>query len=303
MPPVREQACKTKPICPEPEVGRGRPTHEETPEGQEQVCETKPICAAPSGRDARGRGRKRRRWGQLCETKPIRLGAIWTASAVWKESYDKLDPRMARQNKANFRPHRNGPGPAGRPVPSAGPIVRNKANSRARSFRRPAPSGAVPVVQTKPICPGPAARSTGGQGGECCRRWGQARQTKPIRRRGLSRQTKPISPGPGPRGSESCETNPICRSCQRSVVGRMCKTNPISVVARSETPHYSIIPGFQSSGVGRGAIVRNKANRPPGRCRAGRPTHEEARGNRAKRTQFGGESCEANPISGGRDTP
>ncbi len=39
--------------------------------------------------------------------------------------------------------------------------------------------------------------------------------------------------------------------------------------------------------LGRRPFVRNKANLPPGRCRAGRPTHEEPRGNRAKQSQFG----------------
>ncbi len=43
--------------------------------------------------------------------------------------------------------------------------------------------------------------------------------------------------------------------------------------------------GRQGRGT-RGRKVRNEANRPLGRCRAGRPTHEEPRGNRAKRTQF-----------------
>lgn len=54
---------------------------------------------------------------------------------------------------------------------------------------------------------------------------------------------------------------------------------------------------------GGGPIVRNKANRPPGRCRVGRPTYEGPSGNRAKRTQFGrsagaaeGETCKTNPI-------
>ena len=47
--------------------------------------------------------------------------------------------------------------------------------------------------------------------------------------------------------------------------------------------HYSSVPLFHHSNPL--PIVRNKANWPSGRRRAGRPTHEEPRGNRAKRSQ------------------
>ena len=67
-PSVHQGPCDTS----EKEVGRGRPTHEETLGVQGQACETKPIPGGAGWDEATGT------WdaGQSCETKPIGRGGV-----------------------------------------------------------------------------------------------------------------------------------------------------------------------------------------------------------------------------------
>jgi hypothetical protein len=111
----RGQSCKTNPICAGPgedqgscdvreeEVGRGRPTYEETPEGRGPLCETNPISRGRAGRAEGRRGRSgRRRWVKACETKPIPPERSEGASAVRKKSYDELELPRASEKQSQF---------------------------------------------------------------------------------------------------------------------------------------------------------------------------------------------------------
>ncbi len=81
-------------------------------------CKTKPIPAMAGGaglNDGDSGVPPSPLWplafpGPVVQTKPICLGAIWRANAVWKESYDKLDPRMAPAEQSQFPPPPQWPG-------------------------------------------------------------------------------------------------------------------------------------------------------------------------------------------------
>jgi len=97
-----DEMCKTKPIGPPEDVGRGRPTYEEG-----QMCKTKPIrrparwgrpdrsCETkPIGRPGRCRARTpnpRRAEGQSCKTKPI-----------WRTSCAKQSQSVAGQPRPRY---------------------------------------------------------------------------------------------------------------------------------------------------------------------------------------------------------
>ena len=101
---------------------------------------TKPICARAATANGRQGGR-RRRSGRACETNPI-----WRWSPP-RSRFLRHDGARSRAPDAQPTKRRRGPRAS----------VRNKANS----------------------C-GVDRRGTGGRSNQCCRRWGQACETKPI---------------------------------------------------------------------------------------------------------------------------
>ena len=151
-------------------------------------------------------------------------------------------PKRVKQSQSPAATGADADGRGRRRGAVVGTACTNKANlptpTERGTGRRSRRSGRL--RQTNPICPVPAGKGTGGQGGTPCRHRGQARQTKPISSRatrgtsilwkksydksdiekGLGK-TKPI-PGRTPMGKDrqgcqcrrwdlSCETKPISR--------------------------------------------------------------------------------------------
>ena len=150
-----------------------------------QARQTKPISGgrAPVGEGRQGR-QCRRRQAQTCETKPIPSGATRSASPLWKESYGELEPQKASTKQSQFPPDRGGQGSERLPMSPAGPIVRNKAN-----------------------WPAPTGRGGGRRGRKCCRRWGPARQTKPIL--GGRPMRRPATAHHSVRGAATCPAKSV----------------------------------------------------------------------------------------------
>jgi hypothetical protein len=170
------------------EVGRGRPTYEETPDGLRPVeslrverraqssrgtantpdgqghsCETKPIARAPG---ARGRGPARPPLllplGQVRQTKPIAPERHEGQVLDGKRVMTSWTHKRPRRNKANCHADRKEQGATRPPAPPAGPSAPNKANSRAD--RRGQGPSRLPTPSVGPIVRNEANLRTDGCG-------------------------------------------------------------------------------------------------------------------------------------------
>ncbi len=131
-------------------------------------CKTKPIPAMAGGaglNDGDSGVPPSPLWplafpGPVVQTKPICLGAIWRANAVWKESYDKLDPRMAPAEQSQFPPPPQWPG-TGMAACAVG------GTHRAKRTQYPAgPGGAGRWA----VAPSKLNLAAGGTEGKCAKR-------------------------------------------------------------------------------------------------------------------------------------
>ncbi len=132
-PTNRDQLCKTKPIS---SVGQGpggrnaqnKPNWPSAARGR-----TGPVVRNKANRPRKGRAgtpNPRRADGQSCETKPIRRGAMWKASTVWKRSYNRLDPGTTSAKQSQFPA---GPVVQTNPIPGAVPIGRSVFRGAVRA--------------------------------------------------------------------------------------------------------------------------------------------------------------------------